>query len=75
MIDKESYYRLLHIDEKEICSIISSDEIIADKRDFGGLIKLLDSKTYLTSRHEIVRDLDKNKHLFDNSDIDSGEER
>ena len=75
IIDKESYYRLLHIDEQEICSVISSEEITADKRHFGGLIKLLDSKTYLTSRHEIIRDLNRNKHLFDNSDIDSGEER
>ena len=75
IIDKESYYRLLHIDEQEICSVISSEEIISDKRNFGGLIKVLDSKTYLTSRHEIVRDLDKNKHLFDISDNDSGEAR
>lgn len=75
IIDKESYYRLLHIDESEICSIISSDEITSDKRNFGGLINLLDLKTYLTSRHEIIRDLNRNRHLFDNSDIDSGEER
>lgn len=75
IIDKESYYRLLHIDEQEICSVISSEEITRDKRNFGGLIKLLDSKTYLTSRHEIIRDLDRNKHLLDNSDIDSGEAR
>lgn len=75
IIDKASYYRLQHIDEQEICSVISSEEITSDKRNFGGLIKLLDSKTYLTSRNEIIRDLDRNKHLFDNSDIDSGEER
>ena len=74
-MDKSSYYRLHHIGEQDICSVISSEEIISDKRDFGDLINILDSKTYLTSRHEIIRDIDRNKHLFDNTDINSGEER
>ena len=75
IIDKDSYYRLLHIDEKEIESVVSSEDITSDKRNFGGLIKLLDAKTYLTSRNEIIRDLDKNQQLFESSDKDSGEER
>ena len=75
LMDKSSYYRLHHIGEQDICSVISSEEIISDKRDFGDLINILDSKTYLTSRHEIIRDIDRNKHLFDNTEINSGEER
>jgi len=75
MIDKASFYRLHHIEDKDICSVISFEEIINDDKDFGEFVKVIDEKTYLTTRHEIVRDLDKNRHLFDNSDIDSGEER
>lgn len=75
MIDKESYYRLLHIEDRDICSVISSDDIISDRQNFSNFFDMIDPKTYLTTRHEIVRDLDKNKHLFDNSDKDSGEAR
>lgn len=75
VIDKKSYYRLLHIDKGEICSIIESEKIIDDKKSFGKIINLLDFKTYLTSRDEIIRDLSKNKSHFNNSDIDCGEVR
>ena len=70
IIDRKSYYRLLHIDNNEICSVISSDNIIEDKKNYGEFIKILDLKTYLTSRDELIKDLSKNRSHFNNSDID-----
>lgn len=73
IIDKPSYYRLLHINE--IYSVISSDDIIEDDIKYGKLLNELDYKTYLTSRDEIIRDLKRNEQLFDRKDENPSEER
>jgi hypothetical protein len=73
--DRDTYYRLLHIGDKDIYSIIESDDIINDEAQYGEFINELDYKTYLTTRDEIIRDLEKNKQLFDRQNNDSSEVR
>lgn len=75
IIDRDTYYRLLHIGDKDIYSVIKSDDIINDEVQYGKFINELDYKTYLTTRDEIIRDLEKNKQLFDRQNNDSSEVR
>ena len=76
IMDKDAYYRLLHIDEeKDIYSVIKSDDVINDEKQYGGLIEELDYKTYLTTRDEMIRDLERNKQLFEKQNNDSSEVR
>ena len=73
VLEKEAYYMLRHVNENEILSSITGENIIKDEWLYGELLNDFDHKTYLTSRDEIIKDLEKNKHLFDKSD--EGEER
>lgn len=73
VMNKEGYYLLSHIDENRILSKVSARNLMEDDRKYGDIINRLDLKTYLTSRDEIIRDLDRNSHVFNKSD--EGEER
>lgn len=70
VMNKNGYYLINHTGESQIVSRIKMEDIIKDNMKYGELLKEIDSKTYLTSRDETIRDLGKNKHLFSD-----GEER
>lgn len=73
VMNKEGYYLLSHIDENRILSKVSAKNLMEDDRKYGEIINRMDLKTYLTARDEIIRDLDRNSHIFNKSD--EGEER
>lgn len=73
VMNKEGYYLLSHMDNERILAKVSAKSLMEDDRKYGDIINRMDLKTYLTSRDEIIRDLDRNSHVFDRSD--EGEER
>lgn len=68
VMNKEAYYMLRKVQENEILSKISADQVLEDGKKYFNILNELDLKTYLTARDELVRDLEKNKHLFENKD-------
>ena len=73
IMNKKGYYLLNHINEKEILSKIDSENIVQDLEKYKSVIgNEIDFRIYLTSRDEVIRDLNKNPQLFNKND---GEER
>lgn len=76
VMDKEGYYKLKHIDEKSIISEISTEDLLSDMEKYEEVIEKIDKvdyKTYLTMRDEIVKSLERNKHLFKKDSDSKGE--
>lgn len=66
-INKDGYYLLRNIDEKENISLISSDIIIDDIRKYNDFLEEIDLKSYLTCRDEVMTEYLKKKQLLKNS--------
>ena len=73
LMNKEGYYLIRNIKENENISKVSAIDLLRDDRQYRKLLDDLDLKTYLTCRDEIIKDLEKNKNLFQRTD--EGEER
>jgi hypothetical protein len=71
VMDRAGYYWLRAVDEKTLTRI-SGRELTEDRRTFFSELDSVNEKfsikTYLTARHEIRRDLDKNRQLFREKD-------
>lgn len=68
VMNKEGYYLIRNIKENENISKVSAIDLLRDDRQYGKLLDDLDLKTYLTCRDEIIKDLEKNKNLFQRTD-------
>jgi len=66
-INKEGYYLLRNIDEKENLTSINSEKIIHDFKKQIDFVEQIDLKTYLTCRDEVMTEYLKKKQLFKNS--------
>lgn len=65
VMNKEGYYLLMHIKEKEIESVVDAQLIIDDFETYGDFIHYTeDAKTYLTCRDLMIKDLSRNQVLF-----------
>lgn len=68
VMNKEGYYLIKNIKENENISRVSAINLLLDDRTYGALLDEIDLKTYLTCRDEIIKDLEKNKNLFQRTD-------
>lgn len=70
IMNKDGYYLLRHIKEKDIISKINIEDILKDHLKIIQISKgkeCIDYKTYLTCRDEIMKDLEKNNDIFEQS--------
>lgn len=68
VMNKEGYYLIRNIKENENISKVSAIDLLRDDRQYRKLLDNIDLKTYLTCRDEIIKDLEKNKNLFQRTD-------
>ena len=72
-LNKEGYYLLRNINEKEHVSVINSDIIFKDFRDYIDFLDQIDLKSYLTCRDEIISEYKNKINLLKKSN--EGDER